>query len=106
MSLQASRRLARTINQHLVSRKHGYVSLAAQTYIYLLDRLQPSDSSLLAKELILEHVVRIPLQHPGLQHPSGSSCNTGLLLLKQSRHRHTNRTHLATPATLLQLLSK
>lgn len=57
MALQASRRLARTINKHLVSRKHGYVSLAAQTYIYLLDRLRPSDSSLLAKELILEHVV-------------------------------------------------
>ncbi|KAK9840006.1 hypothetical protein WJX74_001868 [Apatococcus lobatus] len=87
---KASRRLARTINKHLVSRKHGYVCLAAQTYIYLLDRLQPSDSSLLAKELILEHVAKAPtpVRSPGVPegtaHPHVYSV-VGLLLTQRNQ---------------------
>ena len=74
LQMQASRRLARAVNKHLVSRKHGFVSLAAQTYIYLLDRLKPVDSSLLAKELILEHVVRVVEMH-ACSHRSTLACS-------------------------------
>lgn len=56
--MQVSRRLARRIYQDIRSQKYGYVQIAAQAYIYLLQKLPPGDSSLFARELIVQHVVR------------------------------------------------
>ncbi|KAK9862198.1 hypothetical protein WJX84_011951 [Apatococcus fuscideae] len=98
---KASRRLARAVNKHLVSRKHGFVSLAAQTYIYLLDRLKPVDSSLLAKELILEHVAKAPtpVRAPGVPegtaHPHVYSV-VGLLLTQRNQDLRVQGLQLLT----------
>lgn len=58
---QVSRRLARRLHKDLRARHYGYVSLVGQSLKYLLQMLPSQDSSLFAKELICQHVVRPPL---------------------------------------------
>ena len=55
--MQASRRLARKAHKELQSRNFGYVQVAAQAYVYMLQHLPPEDSNLFARELIAQHVV-------------------------------------------------
>ena len=55
--MQASRRLARRINQELQAHHDGYVQVAAQAFVYLLQHLPAEDSSLFARELVAQHVV-------------------------------------------------
>ena len=55
--LQVSRRLARKIYADMRSQKLGSVQVAARAYIYLLQRLPATESSLFARELVVQHVV-------------------------------------------------
>ena len=55
---QVSRRLARKLNAELRGSQLGYVHLIAATYAALVRGLAARDSGLLAKELILQPVVR------------------------------------------------
>lgn len=54
-----SRRLARKLNGELRGPQPGYVHLIAATYTALVRDLDARDASLLAKELIVQPVVRI-----------------------------------------------
>ena len=56
--MQVSRRLARKLSESLRKRRYGYVKLVAYAYIYLLAKLPPEDSGLLARELVCQEAVR------------------------------------------------
>ena len=56
--MQVSRRLARKLSESLRKRRYGYVKLVAHAYIYLLAKLPPEDSGLLARELVCQEAVR------------------------------------------------
>ena len=58
LALQVSRRLARRITKELRHQKYGYVKLAVRAYMHLLETLNDEDSSLFAKELVVQPVVR------------------------------------------------
>lgn len=53
-----SRRLARRIGKELSRQRHGYVLLAAEAYGSLLGGLQRGDCRMLARELVVQRVVR------------------------------------------------
>ena len=53
-----SRRLARKLNAELRGTQPGYVHLIAATYTALVRDLEARDAGLLAKELIIQPVVR------------------------------------------------
>lgn len=74
--LQASRRLARKAHKELQSRNFGYVQVAAQAYVYMLQHLPPEDSNLFARELIAQHVVSCC----GMPHFCAQQCIIGALL--------------------------
>ena len=57
--LQVSRRLARRVTKELRHQKYGYVKLAVRAYMHLLETLNDEDSSLFAKELVVQPVVRL-----------------------------------------------
>lgn len=55
---KVSRRLARHLDKALEMGNWGDVKLAAYSYAVLLERLPPETALLLAKEVVVEHVVR------------------------------------------------
>jgi hypothetical protein len=56
--LQVSRRLARRIGKALSQQRYGYIMLAVEAYSALLGGLQRGDCRMLARELIVQRVVR------------------------------------------------
>ncbi len=54
---QVSRRLARKIQKELRAQRFGYVKLAVRAYMHLLEALKNDDSSLFAKEIVVQPVV-------------------------------------------------
>ena len=56
--LKVSRRLARKIQKELRAQRYGYVKLATRAYMHLLEALKNDDSSLFAKEIVVQPVVR------------------------------------------------
>ena len=55
---KVSRRLARRINREIARQRWGFVQLAVEAYIYLLEHLRDEDSNMFAKEVVLQPVVR------------------------------------------------
>lgn len=55
-----SRRLARKIQKELRAQRFGYVKLAVRAYMHLLEALENDDSSLFAKEIVVQPVVCKP----------------------------------------------
>lgn len=55
---KVSRRLARKVQKELRAHRYGYVKLAVRAYMHLLEALKNDDSSLFAKELVVQPVVR------------------------------------------------
>lgn len=53
---KVSRRLARRVTKELRHQKYGYVKLAVRAYMHLLETLNDEDSSLFAKELVVQPV--------------------------------------------------
>ena len=79
LGLQVSRRLARRITKELRHQKYGYVKLAVRAYMHLLETLNDEDSSLFAKELVVQPVVRPQAGRtnpPMLTKPVGSGALT------------------------------
>ena len=62
MACQVSRRLARKLSESLRKRRFGFAKLVAHAYMYLLAKLPPDDSALLARELVCQEAVRPPIQ--------------------------------------------
>ncbi len=58
-SAQVSRRLARRLEKDLRSQRWGFVVLAAETLRALLGGLPRRDAPLLARELLVQRVVRL-----------------------------------------------
>ena len=50
--------MARKIQKELRAHRYGYVKLAVRAYMHLLEALKNDDSSLFAKELVVQPVVR------------------------------------------------
>ena len=61
---QVSRRLARRLGTELRGRQAGYVHLIAATYAALVRELDARDGALLAKELVVQPVVRLSGSRP------------------------------------------
>lgn len=53
---KVSRRLARKIQKELRAQRYGYVKLATRAYMHLLEALKNDDSSLFAKEIVVQPV--------------------------------------------------